>query len=490
MKTLLGLSLALLFLFSCATPSYCQQNPVLSEKHLEKINSIDNPYRKLKKYQRFFHRDSLKQVRSLNRLLDAKEDSIDNLISRKEKAIERTRSRIKQNTESKIHRTVVYPWAKREAKRHIGWMYEHGFQSSVSFARLLEAYLIHYFIEAAKDDEKLAALKAKMPGLQMPKELNTRIADFNVIHGNPFSELKNVSLPDLSGKFRSLNTLKEGSGRVLSGAKEIKSLSSDLPASAESIATDQLSSLDQVSAFRGELGKVDQLKSQMGNIQQMSDSAYVKEQAKKKAEELAMDYLEQNPEILKAVDKQKMLLMKKFSVVPNSTDLSTATKHTSLKGRSFKERLYLAGNFQLLTLDPVSIDFSPMAGYRFNKKLVAGVGANYRQTFGDSIPQLAPQVLGYKAFASYDVISSFFVYGEFDRNTSGMEHANDISSLKWRNAAFLGAGRKLTLHKHAEMTVIFMYNFLYRHPDPVYPRRWMISLRFQTSELAFLKPNK
>lgn len=464
---------------------------MLSEKHLEKLNAIENPYKKRQKYNRYFHRDSIKEVRALKKRFQAQEDRLDNLLAKKEKAIERAEQKITKSAEDKLYRKVYYPWAKREAKRHIKWMHDHGFSASSRFTAMLETYLLNYFLDATHDDEKLAALKAKMPDMELPGPLAGRVKDFNVINDDPFSKMKEVPLPDLTSKFRNLESIQQRSSAVSSQVKKASALANDLPGEAEALATDHMSSVGQVGAAQAELTKVEQLKSQhLAQIENVNDSTYLRDQAKKKAEEMAMDYLEQNADMLKAVDKQKMLLMKKFSLVPNSTDLSTAVKHISLKGRSFKERLYLAGNFQLLTLEPVSIDFSPLVGYRINKKFVAGIGANYRQTFGDSAALLAPQVLGYKAFTSYDVVRNFFVYGEFDRNTSGVQYASDIASLTWRNAAFLGAGRKLTLHKRAEMTVIFMYNFLYKHPDPVYPRKWMISLRFQTSDVAFLKPEK
>ena len=109
--------------------------------------------------------------------------------------------------------------------------------------------------------------------------------------------------------------------------------------------------------------------------------------------------------------------MKKYSMVPNSNDLSTAIKRTSLKGRTFKERLVLATNFQILNYRPVMIDFSPSVGYKFNSRFAVGVGGMYRQTFKASLSRLSPQVIGYKVFSNYDVVNNFFAYVEFARNS-------------------------------------------------------------------------
>ena len=222
---------------------------------------------------------------------------------------------------------------------------------------------------------------------------------------------------------------------------------------------------------------------------QLQDSAYWKEQARKKAEEMALDYITENPALMKAAKTKMDLLMKKYSIVPNSNDLSTAVKRTSLQGKSFKERLYLAGNFQVLSLKPVSFDFSPMIGYRFNTRLVAGVGGNYRKTFGDvdSLSRFASDMLGYKAFVSYDVLRDFFAYTEFANNTTGAGQTESSFERIWSTSFLLGAGRKFAIHPKIEMTIVVLYNFTRKPGDTVYPSPWVVRFGFQLSELALLK---
>ncbi len=89
-----------------------------------------------------------------------------------------------------------------------------------------------------------------------------------------------------------------------------------------------------VGAFKEQLGKTDELKGMPGQYkalaEQLQDSAYLAEQAKKKAEEKAMEYLAQNPGVMRGVQQKMSLLMKKYSVVPNSNDPSTAVKRSSM----------------------------------------------------------------------------------------------------------------------------------------------------------------
>src|SRR5579859_8167495 len=150
-------------------------------------------------------------------------------------------------------------------------------------------------------------------------------------------------------------------------------------------------------------------------LRKVGDSTSIKD----KLNALSVKSLMNDTRLMGDVQTRLSKLMRRYSYVPNSNDLSTAVKRTSLKGRTFKERLVVAGNFQLLNTTPVTLDFSPIAGYKFNSKWSAGIGMNYRQTFSNNPTtsvKLSPSVFGVKVFASYDVAKGFFAYTEFDRS--------------------------------------------------------------------------
>jgi hypothetical protein len=85
------------------------------------------------------------------------------------------------------------------------------------------------------------------------------------------------------------------------------------------------------------------------------------------------------------------------------------------------------------------------------------------------------------------VLRNFFVYGEFDRNSPGRKASENGSARVWYNAAFVGVGRKISVHKNLEMTLLMMYNFIKAPNDPIYPRAFAVKMGFQTSELAMRK---
>ncbi len=103
------------------------------------------------------------------------------------------------------------------------------------------------------------------------------------------------------------------------------------------------------------------------------------------------------------------------------------------------------------------------------------------------MPIVSPQVFGYKVFVSFDAIKSFFAYGEFDNNSPGVIINEGIAKRSWKPAAFVGAGRRFSIHKKLDMTVSALYNVLHQSPDPIYPRPFIIRMGFQLSDVAMLK---
>jgi hypothetical protein len=277
--------------------------------------------------------------------------------------------------------------------------------------------------------------------------------------------------------------------------KNIDSLKSFTVASSKAMAEREvrerfavLSERKEIDQYRKELEAVKQQQLQYANqMKQLGDSAYLKQQAKEKAEQLAMQYIENNPVALKAVQAKMNALMKIYSSVPNSNDLSTAVKRTSLQGRKFKERLVLGGNFQLVTIKPLALDLLPLAGYKFNTRFVVGLGGAYRFSPQDSIGGLVSKSMGFKGFSSFDVVGNFFVYTEFARNSIGKVVDENGSQWLWQNAWLVGAGKKISVHPKLDMTMVVLYNFFHKLGDPLYPKALTVRVGFQLSDIALLK---
>ncbi|UII22649.1 porin family protein [Fulvivirga ligni] len=228
-------------------------------------------------------------------------------------------------------------------------------------------------------------------------------------------------------------------------------------------------------------------------MEKYTDADAVHNVGKEEARKRAQTFFANNTQQLEAFQKKMRMLQKKYSALPNSNDLSTAVKRNSLEGKPLRERLLIGGNFQVTSLNPFSLDASPQVGYKFNKKLVVGVGGALRHTFSNdpisTTTDIPNNSYGYKAFVSYDIISSFFAYGEYERMSKEIADNNDLSATKiqWIDGLLLGAGRRFTVLPKIDMTVIILYNFLHDPRKAVHPQPWQVKVGFQLSELALIK---
>lgn len=499
MKTLYLIGFLLILM---SVVAYSQPEMKLSDRHMSKVLAQDNPVKKRGIYLRYFHKDSIRHVKEVDRFWQAKLDSSNTWVSNRKTKLIALRDKILATTKNSANQMQSDFFIDKETYR-MPVQVEMLFKNDVLKAH----YEItrEFLIESSKDTFNVIsdfnfrqfALANKIP------QLNKTV-------GNLKLPLKNKRLNGLKAKGKGLADINNNNNETLAKAKELStdagqylgeyqkyvgytSMSSDslkqiAVARFEKEAQHAIMSSAEFKGYQKEMTQFTAMQNQYkSQLNDLNDSTARKEMLKQKAEELAMQYIQDNPGVLQAAQKKMDLLMKKYSSVVNSNDLSTAVKRTSLKGRTFRERLVIAGNFQMISLQPVSVDFSPQIGYRFNSQLSIGVGGMYRQTFNDSIQFLSPTVLGYKSFVSYDVIRSFFAYGEYGQNSPGVKIEEGISTRIWKAAALLGVGRKFSISKKIDMTVVALYNFLHEPGDPVYPRPFMVRFGFQLSDIALLK---
>jgi hypothetical protein len=471
-----------LILFSFVLMSArCQTSDIkLNTKQISRLEKVKSASKKLNMYRKFYSKDSLKEAKKYEKLLNEKWKSIGNdvgfITSKKLKSVKQ-RDAIKTSGPSKPIDSLTHllgntnlksgsnsDTTKKDTTFHFPFKQINllpGTQNDLNSLSLSKLPL------------KPPSFNSYLKSTQIPelKELNKMKGEFGRYKGQ-FSQYQKQY-----GGYLTDSTRKEAiKNEVAALEKETQQ-----KVMSNAYTGEMLKYQKQIDVF-----KADQLKYKK-QIDQLQDSAYQKKVAKEKGEQAAMEYLEKS-QVLKNVQNKMQMLMKKYSVVPNSNDLSTAIKRTSLKGKAFRERLVIATNFQILSYDPVSIDFSPLLGYKFNTRFAVGVGGTYRQTFGNTPSSLkfAPQVFGYKFFTSYDVVKNFFVYGEFARNSIPTKSDNG-TVLVWKNAAIAAIGRKTSISRKIDMTMLVGYNFFHEPNDPVYPNQWIFRVGFQLSDLALMK---
>ncbi len=488
-------SFLVVLLAGCLSVGFGQPVLQLSEKHLQKVLSEENPVKKRKAYLKFYHKDSLRYVKKLDRYWQSKFDSAYTYVSEKKEDANRIADFVRdplKRIESELQiRPAIYRFPSALERTYS----ERQLEAIYSSMR-------YYLMEMANDTSGSITnfLKTDLSSIRswdeltVPAKLTGQVNSAKGFGKNLKGRL-NKELGE-NQYMQEGTKLKEEVGGHLTELKQYEQHAQLSPDSllqagmnrVEKEVQSQLMGAAGFDSYQKQLNQYTQLEGQYkGYLNDLQDSTARKEMAKKKAEELAMQYISENPGILQEVQKKMELLMKKYSKVTNSNDLSTAVKRTSLNGRTFQERLVIATNFQLLSIDPFSIDIAPQIGYRFNSLFSVGIGGTYRKTFTDSIPTLAPEVFGCKAFLSYDILNSFFAYGEYAQNSPGVTVKEGITQRIWKPAALVGVGRRFSLHKNVDMTVVALYNFIYSPGDPVYSRPFMVRFGFQLSDVALLK---
>lgn len=181
---------------------------------------------------------------------------------------------------------------------------------------------------------------------------------------------------------------------------------------------------------------------------------------------------------LDQVQKDFAKLKRKYMYVPNSSDLSTAVKRSSLQNKKFHQRFVLGGNIQVASTDPIIGDIRPSLAYLVNKYFAVGLGVSWRQTFsGDSV-SLAKETRAFNFNVSHDVWKGYFATAQFERNFKKVPQLNTDPSYKWVgvNAAYFGVGKRIQISRRIYTTIVLLYNVLHDRDAGLYQRP--ISFRF------------
>ncbi len=138
-------------------------------------------------------------------------------------------------------------------------------------------------------------------------------------------------------------------------------------------------------------------------------------------------------------------------------------QNRSVRDMSPSERIFVGGFFglQLGTFTAISVHLH--GGYMITDRLSAGLGGNYQYTrdafFGES---LSSHVYGSNVFARFDVVSNFFLHGEYERiqvrTYRSLQNPGERSTLTEDNY-FLGIGYGLRASDRVRLNLLMLYNF-------------------------------
>jgi len=262
----------------------------------------------------------------------------------------------------------------------------------------------------------------------------------------------------------------------------------------------QISELKELGAQTKELGALKGLPEEMlADLKRYQNEQALKEELKNKAVQKATDYLAGHMDKITKAQGAMSALKKKYSYVPDSRDLSTAVKNTSLKNEPLKRRFRYGLGFQIHRADPVSLDLSPNVQYRFNKLFSVGVSGTYRANLPienntAKAAQALPDIYGVSAFAQYRLsfikpgnkwLGGFFAHAEFEYMSTrpqGLKTKTQTPveepARTWHPGLPVGIGKQMRLSKALSGVIIFTYDLLHNEYSPN-PKAWNIKFGFQ-----------
>ncbi|MEM6524018.1 MAG: hypothetical protein AAF693_09505 [Bacteroidota bacterium] len=409
------------------TVGSAQEFTNLPDKYQEKLARIKNDKKRLKKYHKYLRKDSTKRSAVLDSLKRSAKSQVPGDAAIDSTLINRGTNKVKSAVMDSLS------------------------QANIEIPTLDSTEVkgrVNQEVREQINDE----LDVDVPNIS----LDSTVSDQAV--NRVRQELNTISNEELGVDVPSLQLDSAGRAKL---AKDIEQRAGDELKNVEGF--------DQI-GDKGELGKLDEYKGQLEQTRQQMQQDLAKQRMKEKMASQAKEYISKHADKLQQVQSQMGELKKKYSYVPNSNDLSTAKKRTSLEDEPLGRRLVFGGNFNVTETNPVSIDLSPIIGYKINTLFEVGITGLYRAQFNadrSGVQAEGEHTYGYSAFVNHMVFKNFFGYLEGE-NISRVKIIQDQPIREWDQTLLLGIGRRFNIAKWLEMQAIITYNFLHENQDGVY----------------------
>lgn len=424
-------------------------NITISEKHLNKVEKAETGREKLKKYRKYYQKDSAKHVKKMKKYWQAKSDSL----SKAQQQLAKAKAQLPDSTTKDSLKNVV----NGEAQQYLA-------ENEALNTAKSEAEQYSQQVEELKKLQNKDSLKAT---------------------ANAYGKQGMQKAEGAAAQRAGVGELKKQEQAILGQQQQLEQYQAGEYASKLQEDLDITDYKDQVT----DAADIDRYKNQ---AQQYTNKDQLKAQGQEQAKQKAVNFFKTHADKLKPAQKEMAKLQQKYRSIANSNELDKAIKRNSLEGKPLRERLFIGGHFNVNSTDPLSLDLSPKLGYKLNKRWVVGIGGTYRKTFSDdSIStnlNMPNDGYGYSGFTSYDAVRGFFVYGEYERMTKDIAATETTAATtQWIDGLMLGIGRKFSVHRSVNMQVIAMYNFLHTPENALYTRPLTVKVGFSLSELAMLK---
>lgn len=224
---------------------------------------------------------------------------------------------------------------------------------------------------------------------------------------------------------------------------------------------DKLTGLEEMEEVKKQIELADQAK-------RYYDPEVAKEEALNKAKQEAINHFAGHEEELKAAMEQLSKLKAKMPDTGGVIDLFAKQKST-LKDKTFIERLVTGIALQFQKQGSFWLDFNPCVGYKISNRFLAGLGWNERLAydFDKSAWDSKNHIYGLRGFLHFKLKTNLWLKGEAEIMNTPIRAtpmaSSDIVGRAWVASYFGGIKKDFQLTKRLKGNVQMLYN-LY-NPD-------------------------
>jgi len=177
------------------------------------------------------------------------------------------------------------------------------------------------------------------------------------------------------------------------------------------------------------------------------------------ASKALMDNLDKIDIPAKTLDKFKNKYIRFNSANDVAEGKEDPLKHTP------GNRFVFGANFQMNPGLPVSVDLSPLIGYRVNAMWTIGSGGSIRYNLDPKENFRPPNggniVYGFRIFNQHRIVKSIYLHAEWEA------FSKPVGAKRiWDRQALAGIGKEFAVFKSVKGSVTILYNFLHHDDSP------------------------
>ncbi len=321
----------------------------------------------------------------------------------------------------------------------------------------------------------------KLPGMEMPKGMNTSLGNAKIPGVEGVGEIK--ELKNLTNETKELTKLTGEAGKY---GKDIQNISKGNLSDVKNIdkkAEEEAKRMIGSKELNGMTGDLEKYKKQLGGRPDSAALSMAKQEAKEMVMKEATNHFAGKEEILRGAMDKMAKLKTKYSEVKSMADLPKRLPNP-LKGKPLIERLVPGVTLQFLNDRNFRMDINPALAYRLTPRWKAGLGWTERLTFRRWKPSFHDRVYGIRSFGEFSLPKGFTVRGEMEwlnASSSSLQinSTADSNQREWDVNFIVGLKKEFRIFKSVTGNVQTMYRIWSDHERVPYADRLMIRMGFE-----------